>query len=225
MVSANNKIGVIFDLDGVLVDSGWAHKQAWFALAEKQGLPISDDFFLTTFGMTNDRIIPMLLGRIPSPQQLNQLSDWKERFYRQLISDKLTLDNNVETLLADLKRRGLSLAIGSSAPKANLDLIRRRLRFDKYFDAYVTCEDVTEGKPSPQTFLKAAEKLSIPPSNCVVVEDAVQGIEAAKAAGMAVVAVTTTRTRTDLAKADLIFDTLAEIKTDDFINLLTNRTR
>ena len=225
MVSADNRIGVIFDLDGVLVDTGWAHKQAWFALAEKQGLDISDDFFYSTFGMTNDRIIPMLLGRIPSPQQLNQLSDWKEQFYRRLISDKLTLDNNVETLLADLKRRGLSLAIGSSAPKANLDLIRRRLRFDKYFDAYVTCEDVTEGKPSPQTFLKAAEKLSIPPSNCVVVEDAVQGIEAAKAAKMAVIAVTTTRKHADLAKADLIFDTLAEIKADDFINLLTNRTR
>lgn len=225
MVSADNRIGVIFDLDGVLVDTGWAHKQAWFALAEKQGLDISDDFFYSTFGMTNDRIIPMLLGRTPSPQQLNQLSDWKEQFYRQLISDKLTLDNNVETLLADLKRRGLSLAIGSSAPKANLDLIRRRLRFDQYFDAYVTCEDVTEGKPSPQTFLKAAEKLSIPPSNCVVVEDAVQGIEAAKAAKMAVIAVTTTRKHADLAKADLIFDTLAEIKADDFINLLTNRTR
>jgi beta-phosphoglucomutase len=224
MASADNKMGVIFDLDGVLVDTGWAHKQAWFAFAQKQGVDISDDFFCTTFGMTNDRIIPMLFGRTPSPQQLNRLSDWKEQLYRRIIADKLTLDNNVESLLADLKKRGFLLAIGSSAPKANLDLIRKRLRFDQYFDAYVTCEDVTEGKPSPQTFLKAAERLSIPPGSCVVVEDAVQGIEAGKSAGMAVVAVTTTRSRTDLSKADLIFDSLAEIKPKDFIKLLMSAT-
>ncbi|MFZ0034777.1 MAG: HAD family phosphatase [Sedimentisphaerales bacterium] len=224
MASADNKMGVIFDLDGVLVDTGWAHKQAWFAFAQKQGLEMSDDFFCTTFGMTNDRIIPMLLGRTPSPPQLKRLADWKEQLYRRIIADKLTLDDGVETLLADLKKKGLSLAIGSSAPKANLDLIRKRLNFDKYFDAYVTCEDVTEGKPSPQTFLKAATKISIPPSNCVVVEDAVPGVEAGKAAGMAIVAVTTTRTRTDLAKADLIVDSLAEIETEDFIKLLMSRT-
>ena len=225
MTSADNRMGVIFDLDGVLVDTSWAHKQSWFALAEKEGLDISDDFFYSTFGMPNNRIIPMLLGRNPSPQQLNWLSEWKEQFYRQLISDKLTLDDSVERLLADLRKNGFHLAIGSSAPKANLDLIRARLRLDEYFDAYVTCEDVTEGKPSPQTFLKAAEKLSILPSNCVVVEDAVQGVEAGKAAGMVVVAVTTTRSRADLVKADLIFDSIAEIKAEDFIKLLTNRDR
>ncbi len=223
--SVYNRIGVIFDLDGVLVDTGWAHRQAWFALAQKEGLHITDDFFYSTFGMPNDRIIPMLLGRNPSSQQLNRLSDWKEQFYRQLISDELTLDDDIESLLTDLKRIGFRLAIGSSAPKANLDFIRERLGLDKYFDAYVTCEDVTEGKPSPQTFLKAAEKLSIPPASCVVVEDAVQGVEAGKAAGIAVVAVTTTRSRADLAKADLIFDSLAEIKAEDFIKLLTSQNR
>jgi len=225
MASIDNRIGVIFDLDGVLVDTAWAHRQSWFALAEKEGLHITDDFFYSTFGMPNDRIIPMLLGRNPSSRQLNRLSDWKEQFYRQLVSDKLTLDDHVESLLADLKKSGFHLAIGSSAPKANLDLVRERLRLGKYFDAYVTSEDVTEGKPSPQTFLKAAEKLSIPPSSCVVVEDAVQGVEAGKAAGMAVVAVTTTRSRADLMKADLIFDSMAEIKAEDFIKLLTNRDR
>ncbi|MGA1980705.1 MAG: HAD family phosphatase [Sedimentisphaerales bacterium] len=224
MASVDNRMGVIFDLDGVLVDTGWAHKQAWFAFAQKQGMPISDDFFLTTFGMTNDRIIPMLLGRTLSPPQLKQLSDWKEKLYRRIIADKLAPDSNVENLLADLKKKRFRLAIGSSAPKANLDLIRKRLRFDEYFDAYVTCEDVTEGKPSPQTFLKAAAKLSIPPSNCVVVEDAVAGIEAAKTAKMAVIALTTTRKRADLAKADLIFDSMAEIKAENFIKLLAART-
>jgi beta-phosphoglucomutase len=218
-------MAVIFDLDGVLVDTGWAHKQAWFAFAEKQGVHISDDFFSGTFGMTNDRILPMLLGHPLSSRQLKQLSDWKERLYRRIIADKLVPDGRVETLLADLKKNGFCLAVGSSAPKANLDLIREHLRFDRYFDAYVTSDDVTEGKPSPQVFLKAAVKLSIPPRNCVVVEDAVPGIEAAKAAKMAVIAVATTRKRPDLANADLIFDTIAELKPETFIKLLANRTR
>ena len=218
-------MAVIFDLDGVLVDTGWAHKQAWFGFAEKQGFNISDDFFTTTFGMTNDRIIPMLLGRKLSSGQLKQLSDWKEQLYRRIIADKLIPDERIEILLAGLKKAGFSLAIGSSAPKANLDLIRERLRLDRFFEAYVTCEDVNEGKPSPQVFIKAAAKLSVPPRNCVVVEDAVAGIEAAKAAKMAVIALTSTRKRSDLEKAnaDLIFDSLAELKPETFLKLLANR--
>ncbi|MDD5327380.1 MAG: HAD family phosphatase [Phycisphaerae bacterium] len=223
MASADKKMAVIFDLDGVLVDTGWAHKQAWFAFAEKQGMPISDDFFLATFGMNNNSIIPMLLGRALSPQQLNLLSDWKEKLYRRIVADKLAPDKNLEVLLADLKQKGFRLAIGSSTPKANLDLIRKRMNFDQYFDAYVTCEDVTEGKPSPQTFLKAAAKLSMPQGRCIVVEDAIAGVEAAKAAKMLVLAVATTRKRADLAKADLIFDTLAETTADDFIKLLATQ--
>ena len=219
-------MAVIFDLDGVLVDTGWAHKQAWFAFAEKHGIDISDDFFAATFGMTNDRIIPMLLGRSLTSGQLKHLSDWKEQLYRRIIANKLAPDERLETLLADLKKAGFSLAIGSSAPKANLDLIRERLRFDRFFDNYVTCEDVDEGKPSPQVFIKAAAKLSIAPRNCVVVEDAVAGIEAAKAAQMAVVALATTRKRRDLEKAnaDLIFDTLVEIKPETFVKLLANHS-
>jgi beta-phosphoglucomutase len=218
-------MAVISDLDGVLVDTGWAHKQAWFAFAEKHGVQISDDFFAATFGMTNDRIIPMLLDRPIPYRQLKQLSDWKEQLYRRIIADKLIPDERIEILLAGLKKAGFSLAIGSSAPKANLDLIRERLRLDRFFDAYVTCEDVNEGKPSPQVFIKAAAKLSVPPRNCVVIEDAVAGIEAAKAAKMAVIALTSTRKRSDLEKAnaDLIFDSLAELKPETFLKLLANR--
>jgi HAD superfamily hydrolase (TIGR01509 family) len=219
------KTAVIFDLDGVLVDTGWAHKQAWFAFAEKHGVNISDGFFLTTFGMTNDRIIPMLLGRILSHRQLKQLSDWKEQLYRRIIAERIIPDERLEILLASLKKAGLRLAIGSSAPKANLDLICERLNFDRYFDAYVTCEDVAEGKPSPKVFIKAAAKLSVPPRNCVVVEDAVAGIEAAKAAKMAVIALATTRKRCDLEKAnaDLIFDSITELKPETVVKLLANR--
>ncbi len=221
MGSVDDGKGVIFDLDGVLIDSGWAHKQAWFDLAEKEGYNMSDDFFFGTFGMQNAQILPMLVGRDLSMEEVDRLSDWKEQRYRDLISDKLVLSRGAERLLRELKDNGFLLAIGSSAPKDNLYLIFNCLNLQSYIDTYVTKEDVNEGKPAPETFLKAAQKISLPPRHCVVVEDAVQGVEAAKAAGMFVIAVTTTRDRADLIGADIIADGLDELKVEDFVGLLT----
>jgi beta-phosphoglucomutase len=213
--------GVIFDLDGVLVDTGWAHKQSWYDLAEKEGFGLSDEFFYRTFGMQNAQIIPMLLGRASSATKISRLSQWKEQRYRELIAEKLTLSEGMKKLLDDLHRAGFRMAIGSSAPRANLELILDHLSLRDYFSASVTHENVSRGKPAPDTFLKAADKLGLSPAHCVVVEDAVQGVEAGKAAGMAVVAVTTTRGRADLAQADVVVDDLSELRAEDFVKLLT----
>ena len=222
MAVTGNGFAVIFDLDGVLVDTGWAHKQAWYDLADKEGFSMSDEFFYNTFGMQNNRIIPMLLGHKPASEAISRLSDWKEQRYRDLIAEKLALADGAKALLNDLKKEGFLLAIGSSAPKENLHLILQRLHVENVFDACVTKEDVSESKPAPDTFLKAARKLSLPPGRCVVVEDAVQGIEAGKTAGMPVVAVTTTRKRADLYQADIIVDSLSELTAEDFLKLLTD---
>ena len=111
-----------------------------------------------------------------------------------MVQQRLELAPGAEALLKDLKRHGFRLAIGSSAPPENLDVFWRGLGLADYFDARVTNEEVTESKPSPQTFLRAAEKLGLAPARCAVIEDAVQGVQAARAGGMVVVAVTTTRT-------------------------------
>ena len=216
----NNHFGVIFDMDGVLVDTGWAHKQSWYDLAEKDGFKMSDDFFYKTFGMRNDQIIPMLTGQDTSSEEIERLSLWKEERYRDIIAEKLTLPSGVGELLGDLKNSGFLMAVGSSAPKDNLDLVLERVKIHDYFDACVTGEEVTEGKPAPETFLKAAQKLGLSPNCCVVVEDAVQGVEAAIAAGMPVIAVTTTRERSALSAANIIVDDLSELKAKDFTNLL-----
>jgi beta-phosphoglucomutase family hydrolase len=216
----NNHMGVIFDMDGVLVDTGWAHKQSWYDLAEKESLNMSDDFFYKTFGMRNDQIIPLLVGQGTSSQEMERLSQWKEERYRDLVAEKLTLPLGVGELLDDLKRSGFLLAVGSSAPKANLDLVLERVKIRNYFDACVSGQEVVEGKPAPETFVRAARKLGLSPDCCVVVEDAVQGVEAGKAAGMHVVAVTTTRDRSALSAADIIVDDLNELKAKDFAKLL-----
>lgn len=222
MTEDKSRMGVIFDLDGVLVDTGWAHKQSWYDLAEKEGFSMSDEFFYSTFGMRNDQIIPMLLAAVSS-EGVDRLSKWKEQRYREIIAEKLTLPSGVGELLSDLKMCGFLLAVGSSAPKANLNLVLERVRITNYFDACVTGEEVVEGKPAPETFLKAAEKLGLPPDRCIVVEDAVQGVEAGRAAGMPVVAVTTTRDRANLSKADMIVDSLGELKAKDFTSLLATQ--
>ncbi len=222
MTSVNSRMGVIFDLDGVLVDTGWAHKQSWFDLADREGFDMSDYFFYSTFGMQNNQIIPMLFGRDMSDDEITPLSEWKEQRYRELIAGELAPAQGVKELLDDLKNAGFYLAVGSSAPRANLDLVLDRVQVHDYFDALVTAEEVTKGKPAPDTFLTAAKKLSLPAHRCVVVEDAVQGIEAGKAAGMPVVAVTTTRERIALTQADKIVDSLTELKADDFAALISN---
>ncbi len=223
MTESDSRMGVIFDLDGVLVDTGWAHKQSWYDLAEKEGFSMTDEFFYSTFGMQNYMIIPMLLDRDASSGEVGRLSDWKEQRYREIIAAKLEPAEGAKSLLTDLKSEDFLLAVGSSAPRANLELVLERTDMMDYFDAYVTGQDVTNSKPAPDTFLRAAEKLSLGAASCVVVEDAVQGVEAGKAAGMPVVAVTTTRKQADLNRADIIVDSLAQLQARHFLDLLRKR--
>ena len=223
MISCDGKLGVIFDFDGVLVDSGWAHRQAWHDLAEEEDLDMSDAFFSATFGMQNDTILPMLRPDI-TKGDLERLSNWKEQRYRDLVASRPEPGEGVMALLDDLKAKGFKMAIGSSAPRANVEVFRDALQLDRHVDVCVTKEQVSAGKPSPQTFLKAAELLSLPPACCAVVEDAVHGVEAGKAGGMPVVAVTTTRTREELVLADRVVDSLAELNGEDFLVLLGQET-
>lgn len=214
--------GVIFDLDGVLIDTGQFHRQSWYDLAGEEDFQMSDELFYSTFGMQNYQIIPLLVRRDLTVEDIERMSEWKERRYRELISGKLTLQEGARGLIDELKSNGFLLAIGTSAPQANLVFMLEHTGVDDCFDAYVTGEEVSNSKPAPDTFLKAAEKLSLTPGRCLVVEDAVQGVQAGKKAGMKVVAVCTTRGREDLEEADLIVESLGELKADDFLKLLNS---
>jgi len=219
MTSGNKKLGVIFDMDGVLVDTGWAHRRSWYDLAAQEGLVMTDEFFRRTFGMQNDAILPQLRPGI-SREQMEQLADWKEERYRDIVRERPELAPGVEALLTDLKEQGFRLAVGSSAPPENLDVFWEPLGLAGWFDARVTKEEIPRSKPAPDTFLRAAEKLGLPPGRCAVVEDAVPGVEAARAAGMPVIAVTTSRARADLVRANRVVESLSELKAADFLALL-----
>ena len=185
---------VIFDVDGVLVDTGRLHFEAWRALARELGLPPPDErWFRRTFGRRNEEILKTLL---PQPSrdelELERLSRRKEALFRRLAKGKIEPLPGALALVRALKRRGFRLGIGTSTPPENLQMILKELGLRGAFDAWVTGADVERGKPDPEVFLKAAARLGVPPARCAVIEDAPAGVEAAKRAGMRAVAVTTT---------------------------------
>jgi len=225
MTAADGRMGVIFDLDGVLIDTGRFHKQAWDDLGRREGFVMSEGFFAGTFGMQNQEIIPQLFERELSRQQIDRMGQWKEERYRELVAGQLSLLPGARLLLERLREAGFGLAIGTSTPRVNLDFMLSNIEVGDCFDAYVTGEEVSRSKPAPDTFLLAAAKLKLNAADCVVVEDAVQGIQAGKAAKMAVVAVTTTRKREDLRQADLVVDSLKQLSVEDFADLVRGQAK
>jgi beta-phosphoglucomutase len=183
-------VGVIWDVDGTLVDTAEMHFAAWVKLANEMGRPFSREDFAATFGRRNPEIINFLFRREFTDAEIAHIGETKETYYRSEAEKGVKLLPGVRELLDGFHALGVKQAVGSSAPRGNLDLILRITDSRRYFDAIVGMEDTTRGKPDPQVFLVAAQKLGISPSRCVVLEDAVAGVEAAKAGGMACVAVT-----------------------------------
>jgi HAD superfamily hydrolase (TIGR01509 family) len=191
----------IFDHDGVLVDSLELHQDAWVELGRRTGLSFTPEFIHATFGMTNPSIFRRLLGDALTDEEIHRYSDLKEECYRDVARGKIVLMDGVREVLDALTARGVLLAIGSSGVRANLELTVAECGLDGRFAAIASLEDITRGKPDPQVFLVAAAKAGVDPSRSVVFEDAPVGIQAAKAAGMYAVGLTTTRPAIDLLEA------------------------
>jgi len=191
----------IFDHDGVLVDSLELHQEAWVELGRRTGLSFTPEFIHETFGMTNPSIFRRLLGDALTDEEIDRYSDLKEVCYRDVARGKIVLMDGVRDVLDPLTARGVLLAIGSSGVRLNLELTVAECGLDGRFAAIASLEDITRGKPDPQVFLVAAAKAGVDPSRSVVFEDAPVGIQAAKAAGMYAVGVTTTRPAADLREA------------------------
>ncbi len=191
----------IFDHDGVLVDSLELHQEAWFELGRRTGLDFTPEFIHATFGMTNPSIFRRLLGDAITEDEIWRLSDLKEVCYRDVARGQIVLMNGVREVLDALSARDVRLAIGSSGVRANLELTVAECGLDARFAAIASLEDITRGKPDPQVFLVAATKAGVAPARSVVFEDAPVGIQAAKAAGMYAVGVTTTHPAASLEEA------------------------
>jgi HAD superfamily hydrolase (TIGR01509 family) len=211
--------GVLWDLDGVLVDTGDAHYHSWAKALDAHRVPFTREQFRATFGMNNAGILQLLLGPAFSLEALEVIGDEKEHYFRESVRGRVQLLPGVVEWLARLQAQGLRQAIASSAPPANIEAIVAELDLRPYFEALVSGADLP-GKPDPATFLLAAEKINCPPPHCLVVEDAIAGVTAAKRAGMKCIAVTTTNPASVLQDADLITHRLDALPADTFFRLL-----
>jgi len=203
--------GAIFDMDGVLVDSRDAHRESWFVLARETGVETTDELFERTFGMQNRTIMPLFFGRELTRAEIQRHSDRKEAVFRELIKGKLERLPGALELARALRKAGWALAIGSSGPRENVRFLLEEMGAGDLFRVVVAHEDVSRGKPEPDVFLEAARKLHVDPSRCVVFEDAVAGVEAGRAAGMKVVAITSTVAAGELGAADVIVDSFLDV--------------
>ena len=206
---------VIFDFDGVVIDSHEAHGRSWFALAEELGHELSHETFVSTFGQRNESILPLLgWAKEGEHERIQQLGDRKEGLYREILrAEGIEPLPGVVALLEDLKANGIPCAIGTSTPRANVECVLALTGLADHFGDIAASEDVTRGKPDPEVFLKAAAKLGVDPVACVVIEDAQVGLRAARAAGMKALGVTTTHPAAALAPEtpDRIVASLEEV--------------
>lgn len=186
-------IGFIFDMDGVIVDNMRIHETAWLALFTDLGLTINiKEFHHKTAGMKAIEVLRYFLGTRFSNAELVQFSAQKEFLYRVLFRKKLKALTGLPTFLKDAQRRRIPMAVATGGGKPNIDFILDGLHLRKYFRSVLGANDVMHGKPHPEIYLKSAVALAIAPSDCIVFEDALPGIEAARCAGMQVVGIATT---------------------------------
>ena len=184
--------GIIFDLDGVIVSTDEQHYLGWKALADRLGIPFSREVnsrFRGVSRMACMNILEELGGKHYTDSEKIAYADWKNEYYRELLDQMSPADlsQEVRSTLDALRARGLKLAVGSSSKNAKF--ILQRIGLSDYFDAVSDGTNISRSKPDPEVFLKAAEYLRLTPSDCLVVEDAVSGVEAAHAGGMKAAAI------------------------------------
>jgi len=178
--------GVIWDLDGVIIDSGEQHWQAWKALAAETHVTFTEADFRRTFGQRNSDIIPPY-WHTHDPDEIKRLADHKESIYREMLKKDARALPGAMGLIRALHEAGWKQALGSSAPLENIQLILDLLDLRLLLDAVVSGEEAPRGKPAPDIFLEAARRLNVPSCDCVVIEDSLPGCQAAIDAGMAVI--------------------------------------
>jgi HAD superfamily hydrolase (TIGR01509 family) len=211
--------GVLWDLDGTLIDSAGYHWQAWRDTLAAEGRAVTPEDFAHSFGKRNDEILRELFGPGLAPEWMDHVADVKEKAYRGLLrAQGLALLPGAGEWLARLRSCGWKQAIASSAPQPNIDAVLEVLAIGAGLDAIVSADEVGRGKPDPAIFLEGARRLGLPPRRCIVVEDAPAGLEAARRAGMLSIGVLSDH-HAALA-ADIVVPSLAALPEDAFDTLL-----
>lgn len=199
-----NSFAVIFDMDGVIVDTNPYHKISLKQFCEKYGYRLNEeDLISKIYGRTNNEWIRNIFGPLPK-ERILELGEEKEAMFRALYKDVIKPLSGLDNFLKELEDRSIPKAIGTSAPRSNVDFVLEHTHLRKYFTTILDQSDVEHGKPNPEIYLKVAHRLGFSPQQCIVFEDSLSGVESAQRAGAKVVGVTTTHTQQELAHTDLV---------------------
>lgn len=207
--------GVIFDMDGVLVNNTDMHIKAFEIFCKRYGVNGWKEGISNLYGMGNDDIMRALMpANILACKSMKELSDEKEQIYRDIYAPTIKPQNGLINLLRQLRDCGIACAVGSSACRDNVDFVLEKCHMAKFFGTIVCGDDVKACKPSPEIYLTVAQRMGLTPETCLVFEDSRAGIASGKNAGMKVVALATSLSREILeneTEADLIIDDFTQI--------------
>ncbi|HXE80236.1 MAG TPA: beta-phosphoglucomutase family hydrolase [Vicinamibacterales bacterium] len=209
---------VLWDMDGTLIDSAEYHWLTWRDTLANAGCVLTHDDFASWFGQRNDAILRRYLGPDARDDVVRRLGDAKEAAYRAMVKERgIAPLPGVSRWLRRLREEGWRQAVASSAPPENIRVILEALDVSDCFQALVSAEEVAHGKPAPDVFLLAAERLGVPPSRCIVVEDAPAGVEAGRRGGMKTIGIASLGRPLD---ADVVVTSLEELPATAFDDLL-----
>lgn len=217
------KFAAIFDMDGVIVDNDIYHFKAWEVLCTNYGLNTSPEEVKSWFGNTNPMILRKLFGDSLDTEAIDRLGNEKELIYREIYLPDIKPVPGLKLFLDDLRSCNITIAIATSAPTVNVDFVLEHTGLKEYFQFIVDASMITEGKPSPEIYLKASEVLKSMVSDCLVFEDSFHGIESAGRAGMKVVGVATTHPSSKLNGTILNIENFKDINAEKVIQILNNR--
>lgn len=218
-----DSFGVIFDVDGVLVDSYQLHFDSWRVSAKRRGWEMTEEMFSSTFGQTSQTVIRKCWSDANvTEQEMSEFDDEKEELYRQMILESFPEMRGAKQLICQLHDAGIPMAVGSSGPRPNIMTALQFVDPNGHIRAVVSREDIQRSKPDPQVFQIAAQRLELPQPQCVVLEDAPVGVAAAHAAGSQCVGVLSTgRTREELSNAELLVNDLSELDVEKLRSLVS----
>ncbi len=183
------KTGLIFDMDGVIVDNYRYHCRAWIRFAKKYGYSVSFEEVKSWFGRINSEILKDLFENNIEEEEIEKYAAEKEQIYREIYKEHITELQGLSSFLSTLKNEDFQMALATSAPKENVEFVLDNTGLKDKFLIITDASEISKGKPDPEIFLKTAHKMGIDPGRCIVFEDSIHGITAARAAGMKVIGV------------------------------------
>lgn len=211
---------VIFDMDGVLVDNYEFHLKAWEIFLEKYEISLTGDFRTRIFGGTNKEHFEYFFNRKLTSREIKEYEETKESIYRTIYSDEIKPVDGLISFLTLLKQNKVSLALATSSPPVNVKFVLEKTGVSHFFPVILDSTSVLKGKPDPEIYIKTANALKYSLNRCIVFEDSINGIVAAKKAGTKIIAITTTHNAGDLPDVDLIINDFNEVNLTILKNLL-----